>query len=496
MTNVPCIPTLSRVPSRSLRFTTNLFLITLFGVLPLGAQTETWTLDRAIAHAQLNNLQVQQGQLGLTSNDVDIDEARAAFLPNLNGSASHGYNWGQRIDPFTNQFATSRIRSNSLGLGTGITLYGGMANHLRLDLAEERRIAAEHDLASTKNDVALQVASAFLSLMFAEDALEIARLNVQTTETQVERIRAFVDAGAAPEADLLDLQAQLASDQSNRTSAEGDVALAKLQLAQAMRLSPEDTENLSIDRPDLSNVGNMPALPSLDRVIESALTSFPEIQAGGSRIRQQEIGVDLAKTGGLPRLSASWSYGSGYSGASQEPVGDPELELFPIGVTETSLETVYASALSYNEFQTRPFSDQIAENINQSLFFSLSVPIFNGWSVRNGVRRSEIGIEQAELQLEQVKQGLQQSVERAHRDALNAIETLAAAERSKASAGLAFENAELRFEQGASTQVDYTQARNRYDSARLQALRSKYDLVFRIAILDFYSGQGLRFDIF
>ena len=496
MSFMPCTPAISRVSSDPLRFTTALFLILMTAASPLRAQTTSWTLDRAVEHAQANNLLIQQGKLGLSGNDIDVDEAKAAFLPNLNGSASHGYNWGQRIDPFTNQFATSRIRSNSLGLGTGITLYGGMANHLRLDQARERRIAAEHDLDNTRNDVALQVASAFLSLMFSEDALEIAALNVKTTETQVERIRAFVDAGAAPEADLLDLQAQLASDQSARTSAEGDVALAKLQLAQSMRLSPNDAENLRIDRPDLSRVGNMPALPNLDQVLNSALTSFPEVKASNSRIRQQEIGKDLAKTVGLPRLSASWSYGSGYSGAAQEPVGDPELETFIIGITENSLEPVLSSALTFNEFQTRPFSNQITENVNQSLFFSLSVPIFNGWSVRNGVRRSEIGVAQAELQLEQVKQGLQQSVERAHRDALNAGETLAAAERSEASAKLAFDNAQIRFEQGASTQVDYTQARNRYDTARLQALRSRYDLVFRIAILDFYAGRGLRFNIF
>ena len=476
-----------------------------FAVLPLllicltphigTAQTAAWSLERAIAHAQDNNLQVRQGKLGLAGNDIDVDEAKAAFLPNLNGSASHGYNWGQTIDPFTNQFATSRIRSNSFGIGSGITLFGGMANHLRLDQAEERRVAAEFDLQSTQNDVALQVASAFLSVMFAEDALEIASLNVRTTETQVTRIRAFVDAGAAPEADLLDLQAQLASDQSTEVAAQGDVALAKLQLAQAMRLSPEDTDNLQIDRPNLDNIGNIPALPALDKVLGAALTSFPEVKAGESRIRQQEISMDLAKTVGMPRVSASWSYGSGFSGAAQEPVGDPTLEVFTIGITETTLEPVLSSALTYNDYRTRPFSDQITSNVNQSLFFSFSVPIFNGWSVRNGVRRSEIGVEQAQLQLEQTQQGLQQSVERAHRDARNATETLAAAERSEASAKLAFDNAALRFEQGASTQVDYTQARNRYDSARLTALRSKYDLIFRIAILDFYSGRGLRFTL-
>ena len=251
----------------SLRFAP-LLLLFLLGAPHVGlGQNAAWTLERAISHAQDNNLQVRQGKLGLAGNDIDVDEARAAFLPNLNGSASHGYNWGQTIDPFTNQFATSRIRSNSLGIGSGITLFGGLANHLRLDQAEERRVAAEFDLQSTQNDVSLQVASAFLSLMFAEDALEIAALNVRTTETQVTRIRAFVDAGAAPEADLLDLQAQLASDQSAEVSAQGDVALARLQLAQSMRLSPEDAENLRIDRPDLSSIGTIapPAPPNFSR---------------------------------------------------------------------------------------------------------------------------------------------------------------------------------------------------------------------------------------
>lgn len=477
-----------------LRPTALLLFLNLLACSEVMAQS-SWSLERAIAHALDNNLQVRQGQLALSGNDIDVDEAKAAFLPNLNGSASHGYNWGQTIDPFTNQFATSRIRSNSLGIGSGLTLFAGMANHLRLDQAEERRVAADHDLERTQNDVALQVASAFLNLMFAEDALDIAALNVKTTEAQVVRIRAFVEAGASPEADLLDLQAQLASDQSAQISAEGDVALARLQLAQSMRLSPDDAETLAIQRPNLDNTGALPALPSLDGVLDAALTNFPEVKAGASRIRQQEIGRDLAKTVGMPRLSASWSYGSGFSGAAQEPVGDPTIEIYTIGVTETSLEPVLSSALSYNEFRTRPFSDQISSNVNQSLFFSLSIPVFNGWSVRNGVRRSDIGIEQAQLQLEQTKQTLQQSVERAHRDARNATETLMAAERAEASAKLAFDNAELRFEQGASTQVDYTQARNRYDSARLQALRSRYDLVFRVAILDFYAGRGLRFTL-
>ena len=454
----------------SLRFAP-LLLLFLLGAPHVGlGQNAAWTLERAIAHAQDNNLQVRQGKLGLAGNDIDVDEARAAFLPNLNGSASHGYNWGQTIDPFTNQFATSRIRSNSLGIGSGITLFGGLANHLRLDQAEERRVAAEFDLQSTQNDVSLQVASAFLSLMFAEDALEIAALNVRTTETQVTRIRAFVDAGAAPEADLLDLQAQLASDQSAEVSAQGDVALARLQLAQSMRLSPEDAENLRIDRPDLSSIGNVPALPALNRVLDAALTSFPEIKAGESRIRQQEIGMDLAKTVGLPRLELRIRFFRRRPGARRRshardlhhwrhgdqpragPVECPDLQRVPDAPLQRP---------DFLQRQPKPLLQPVGAHLQRMV-------------------RPQRGA---------------QSVERAHRDARNATETLAAAERSEASAKLAFDNAALRFEQGASTQVDYTQARNRYDSARLTALRSKYDLIFRIAILDFYSGRGLRFNL-
>ena len=476
-----------------LRFTRPLLLLLLVASGPLQAQTTSWSLDRAIAHAQDNNLQVRQGKLGLAGNDIDVQEARAAFLPNLNGSASHGYNWGQTIDPFTNQFATSRIRSNSMGVGSGITLFGGMANHLRLDQAEERRVAAEHDLESTRNDVALQVASAFLGLMFAEDALEIAALNVRTTETQVTRIRAFVDAGASPESDLLDLQAR-SPPTSPPKSPRKARRPRRLQLAQAMRLSLEDAEILAIERPDISGVGNLPTLPALDRVLESALTSFPEIKAGESRIRQQQIGLDLAKTTGMPRLSASWSYGSGFQAPHRNPSGIP-----PRGLHHRrDRDEPGTGPLQCPHLQRLPdaaLQRPISSNVNQSLFFSLSVPIFNGWSVRNGVRRSEIGIEQTELALDQTRQTLQQSVERAHRDARNATQTLSAAERAEASAKLAFDNAQLRFEQGASTQVDYTQARNRYDSARLQALRARYDLIFRISILDFYSGRGLRFTL-
>ena len=185
-----------------------------------------------------------------------------------------------------------------------------MANHLRLDQAEERRVAAEFDLERTQNDVALQVASAFLGLMFAEDALDIANLNVQTTETQVTRIRAFVDAGAAPEADLLDLQAQLASDQSSAIAAEGEVALARLQLAQVMRLSPADTEAFKSTAPTCPTLAPSPRCPP-GRRPRRGVDCLPRGQAGESRVRQQ-IGMDLAKTVGLPRLSASWSYGSGF----------------------------------------------------------------------------------------------------------------------------------------------------------------------------------------
>jgi outer membrane protein len=460
---------------------------------PLAAQAP-WSLDRAIEHAQRENLSIAQSELALNLGGLDISDAKGARLPSLNASTSHGYNWGQRVDPFTNTFASERIRSNSLSLGSNVSLYNGRSAQLGIDRAEEAFIGAREDLEAARNNVAMQVASAFLGVLFSQDQLEIARSNKASTAEQVERVLRLVNAGAAAEGDLLDIRAQLAGDQSNIVSAQGQFDIARLGLAQVLRLEGSAAESITVERPDLSLFRGAVEMPRREILLASALESFPEIKSAESGVRTSEIDHALAKSQAQPSLSASWSYGTGFSGAAKDPVGDPSLEIYPIGYLPSTEELVMTVAQTYSEYSVRPFTNQFEENLNQSVFFSLSIPIFNGHRVRNGVKRAEISMDRAELALESTRQILTQSVEAAHSDARISREAWMASEDAHNAAQRAFEYAELRYEQGASNQVDFTQARNRRDNAKMEALRKQYDMIFKLAILDYYGGRSIRLD--
>ena len=204
----------------------------------------------------------------------------------------------------------------------------------------------------------------------------------------------------------------------------------------------------------------------------------------------------------MPRLFASYSFGSGFSGNRRQPVGDPVMELAELGETadgetvyyagvDESLQLVVPMVPTYGEYQIIPFSDQITDNINQSIFLSLSIPVFNGFQVKNSIEQAKVGVLQSEYAKESTQQVLRTSIESAWADAIAAQKTLNAQNAALNAAELAFANTELRFEAGTISALEYADARNRLDIARVNALRTKYDLVFKSKILDFYQGRAI-----
>ena len=206
------------------------------------------------------------------------------------------------------------------------------------------------------------------------------------------------------------------------------------------------------------------------------------------------LGLDIAKSGRYPRIFASYNFGTGYSGASRSIEGEPLTELIPITLyaEDGAPFTIYTEQTSYN-FVTTSFNDQLSQNFNQSVFFSMSVPIFNNSSVKSSIEQAEVGALRAQYQLEQTKQTLTTSIESAWADARAASEQSVAQEASLVAAERAFLNTEKRYEAGASTAIDYADARTLYDNARVNALRAKYDLAFKSRILDFYMGKAMTF---
>ena len=452
--------------------------------------TQVWTLQRCLEHALEHNLQLQQAQLGLLRGALAETSAKGAFLPNLNASSSYGVNIGQRIDPFTNQFASDAVASSNYGMSSGLTLFNGFQNHLNLRRARLGLELAQANVDIAQNNLALNLASGYLNVLFQKEFLTIAELNVEATDRQVDRIQKLVNAGAAAESDLFDVLAQQAADQSSVVGAQNGVTLAKLALAQLLQLSAEEADQLDVAPPsdDLLETTMLPL--SADAAVAFALNAFPDMKAAELQVTDAHLGLDLAKAARMPRVTGSYSVGSGYSENRQTLVTESITEDVTIETVEGYLLTT-PIVIQDGEFETMSFQDQLTSNLNQSVFFSLSVPIFNNFGIQTNIDRAEVDVRAAQLAKEQTAQRLTQTVEQAWADARAAQRTFEANDRALEAASLAMSNAEARFEAGAISALEYADARTRLDNARINALRTQYDFVFKTRILDFYLGRPL-----
>lgn len=465
----------------------------LFATATLVNAQDVWTLQKCIDEAFSKNISIKQSELQVELAQINQLQNAGAMMPSLNAQGGHGYNWGQTIDPFTNTFATERIRSNNLGIGTGLTLFNGFQNLNRVKQGAIDIEIQKANLEQMQNDIALNVTNAFLNVLFQEEFVAAAKANLNATDKQVERVNNLVQAGAAPQGQLYEIEAQLAADEANLIRSENALSIAYLSLRQLLLIPENEADDFRISRPPADAVENLTLPDSPRSAVSSALNRFPEIKSAQASVESANTGLKIAKGGMAPRLNMSFSYGTGFSGARKVPVGDPIISgTQVVGVVESTLEPVVAPQIEFpGGLEVVGFNQQFRDNLNQSLFFNLTIPIFNGFTTRSAIKRAEVGVISASNNLELARQQLRQTVETAYADALAALNSYRAAVQSVRAAELAFDYAEVRYEQGASNIADYVAARSRLDNARADLIRNKYDYLFRVKVVEFYMGQPL-----
>lgn len=475
------------------------FIILCFSILCGTAygQNEKWSLEKCIDYAMEHNIQIKQSALNYNLAEVDRDQNVASSFPTLNASGSHGYNWGQTIDPFTNQFATDRIRSNNFNARSTLTIFNGFQTLNSIKQANIDMETRKADLEKMRNDISLNVANAYLNILFNMEFLAIAEYNLENTTSQLERTQKLVNAGSLPQGDLLQIEAQQATDSASLISAQNNLRLSYINLTQILQLTPAEATDFEIQRPGENVVENTEVTADLESVLNSALNRMPEMKSAEANLMSAETGLSISKGQRSPNLSMSYSIGSGYSGANNIPVGDPvNLGQIPIGVVEGTGQTVLSAEpqTTYTEFDTKPFNDQIQDNFNQSLFFSLNIPIFNGLNTHSNIQRSKINVENAQLELAATRNQLLQNVQSDFFDMLAAYENYRAAQKSVEAQEKAFDYAKVRYEAGAMNSVDYTNARILLDNARADLIRNKFDYIFKAKVIDFYRGNPIKLE--
>lgn len=472
------------------RFGLTLFLL-LAGILVQAQQA--WTLQQCIDHALAHSLQVRQSELSVDQNKSQLQQSTATMFPSINGAASQSYFFGRSIDPFTNVFVNQQIRNNNFNLNASMSIFEGFQLMNTLRQSKLNYMASMADLDKIRNDMSLNVATAYLQVLYNEELARVAETQLESSRQQRDRAKRQYELGAIAQSGFLDLESQFAADELNLVNAQAQLIQSRLTLTQLLEL--DSVKDFRIQRPDVLLPAWDASSASVDIVFSAAMNNQPEIRAADYRFQSAERGLSIARGSRYPRLAVSGNLNTNVSSSVDELIG---FQVLPPSIVQSGFtsggDTVF-SVVPNNVPQTReaPFSKQFDDNLGKSIGFTLSVPIFNGWAAHNNVSRAKIGVEQARISREQTRKNLYKSVQQAVTDAQAASARYESGNRSLAALERSFEENRKRFEVGAISTYDYLLVQNNLARARASALQNKYDFLFRLKVLDFYQGKPLSF---
>lgn len=449
----------------------------------------SWTLKQCIAFAIDHNIRLKQAELNTKLAEENLLQSKANVLPSVNAFGNNILNFGQTIDPFTNQFASEQVRSNSFGISSNLTLFNGFQNLNGIRQSQFNAMVSRYDAERTKNDISLQIATGYLQVLFSEELLAIAQNQFALSRQQGERMRKLVDAGAAPKSNFLQMEAQLSMDELNVVNAGNQLDIAYLSLKQLSGL--DSVQDFRIAKPDIKLPDEISAAHTPGQIMDAALTSRPEIKSAEFRVLGAQKGLAVSKGLLSPRVILNGSYGTGYSGLRKEITGTKPNGFNTVGQTSKG-DLVYVPSYTY-DYQVRSFGDQLKDNLNQSIGLTVTLPVFNQLSARNNINRAKIARQTAEYDLQLAKEQLRRNIQQAYSDAVAALKKYKATEKSMEAFNESFKYAEQRFSVGAINTVEYTDAKNKLMKAQSEQLQAKYDYVFKTKVLDFYQGKPLAF---
>lgn len=472
-----------------------LFCITALLALTTFGQERKWTLQECVQYAIENNINIQQTTLDLESAAIDKSDAVGAFLPTLNGTASNSWQTGLTQNVLTGVLESQQTRNSSFGVSSGVRLINGFRNHKVLDRAELSKIAADYNVAKLKDDVALNVAVAYLQVLLAKESAKVIITQNAVTQEQIDRTQELVDGGVLPRGDLLEIRATNASERQRIVAAENSIAIGLVNLAQLLNIS--DFENFDIADGNYTVQGESILETQPEVLISSAKDNRYDVKIAEQNEAIAQKDLEISKTGLYPTLDAFFNYNTRESNRASgfNTILDPDNPLIdsgnPIGVVGATGDVVTSltpNIIGGNEIGPLPFIEQLYLNDGISYGLSLRVPVFNGWSTKNQIKRSKVNVMRAEYQKELAEQNLRTAVYQAYTDAKAAKESYEAAKLAVESQELAYQYAKDRYDVGLTNAFDFSQSKLRYDNAQIELARSKYDYIFRIKVLELYFG--------
>lgn len=411
---------------------------------------EPWSLDSCINHAVTHSISVRQAMIERQNADYSVTEAKDRFLPELNAQAGQSFNFGRGLTS-ENTYAQRNTSNFQWGVSMNMPLFQGLSAVRQLKYSKLNLQAVLSQVEEVKDNVTLNVISSYLQALYNKELLETANRQVELSQYELERQRILAEAGKIAEVDVLQATAQLAQDKQSQVEAENNVAQSLLDLSQLLQL-PSSTDF------DIQPLGSgLSPLPSVEQVCSNALFSYSSVIRRKKEIESAKANEDVARSGYIPRLSMNAGIGSSYYNISG--------------------------------MENPTFSRQMRDNLNKYIGFTLSIPIFDGFSTRNSLRKAKLQTTLANLQLEDTQTSLVKAINHAHLQAQSALSRYEAAKVSENANEISFEAMKEKYNMGRSNPYEFEQAKNAYLKSTISRLQAQYEYQLRLRILNFYNGD-------
>jgi outer membrane protein len=426
--------------------------------LGLQAQQRKWTLEECVTYAVENNLSVQQFELDLEDAKIDKSDAIGNFLPTLNGQLNASVNTGLSFDPTSQEPVNATQFTSSGVVSSQLNLFDGLRNVHQLNRAKLNAIASQYRRDDLVDDIRLNVANSYLQVLSNKESLKVARAQYVVTEQDLIRTRELVESGVVPRGDLLEIEATAANQEQAIVNGESLVTIALINLAQLLQITEYenfDVADEEFEVPLAEILNNNPK-----EIFAKAMDFRNDIKFSQASVELAEKDLSIAKADNFPTLGAFFNYNTRYSDNFFDPV---------TGIVV-------------------PFENQLWTNDGVSFGGQINIPVFNGNSTRNSIKRSKISLEKAKVQFEQNKLELETTINQAYVDVQSFGKAYEAAEKTLEARQTSLDYARERYDVGLMNAFDYGQAQARRDDAAADAIRTKYEYIFRIKILEFYFG--------
>lgn len=442
------------------------FLIFLLMILAapaatLFSQQKVWSLEDCVRYAIENNIQIKQQVIQTEVRQNSLDLAKYKLLPTLNGSASHDYSFGRALDQNTYQFYNQTLSSDYFYVGGSTPVFNGLQNYNSIQKNKYDVLASQEDLKYISDNVALNVALAYLQVLLNKELAAASENQLAITRQQIEKTRKLVDAGSVAKGNLLQIEAQAAQEELSLINIKNQVETSYLNLTQLLEI--KTPAGFEIVAPEINVDPNSTVEGTIDEIYQIAEKNRPEIKSSELKLTSSMYGLKIAKGSRSPRLSLNHSLNTRYTNIS----GIPNQEAF---------------------------NEQIKNNRNSGVGLQMSVPILNGWQVNKSIANSKLDVESSKYELEATKKQLYKSIQQAYTDAAAAIKKYNSSIKAVASTEESFRYTEQKFNVGMVTSVDYNVAKTQLIRSQSDMSQAKYEYVFKTKVLDFYKGIPLNLD--